>query len=177
MSINKNTCIEEIKNKSIHPLLNTLVDDNSNNCLVLPQYEDNILTIIKNTNNLKLLNKQEIENKINFFSLPINSNNFLEIVFSIKTINDLDIWLNTVDYSKLKVINTVFSLYWKYNYESINDNLDIFININNKLIKNILHKNINDEIINKIINRLIKKNYGKNIKYIDKIKKYLMIYI
>ena len=50
MSIKKNTCIEEIRDISIHPILNTIIADKEmNKCLVLPQYDNNVLTIVKNT--------------------------------------------------------------------------------------------------------------------------------
>ena len=55
--------------------------------------------------------------------------------------------------------------------------MDNFIMMNRKLFNKFLDRKIDDAIIIKIINRLIKNNYGKKIKYISKIKKYLIKYI
>jgi hypothetical protein len=69
------------------------------------------------------------------------------------------------------------NLYWKNYYNKIDEDIDNFVIVNKKIFKKFLNKELNNEIILKIINRLIKNNYGKKIKYISKIKKYLVKYI
>ena len=194
MSIKKNVCIEEINNKNIHPLMNIIIDDTEKNkCLVIPQIENNICNIIKTKIDLKedylnidYFNEKKTEKKIEkiednvlFFTLPINSNNFLEIVFNISNLEQLNNWLNILNTNNinLNIINTVFNLYWNNNYDDILNDLDLFITINYKLINKFLNKNINLTITNNIINKLINEPYEKNINYIDKIKKYIMLYI
>ena len=69
------------------------------------------------------------------------------------------------------------NLFWKNYYNIIDEDIDNFIIVNKKIIKKFMYKEIDEAIIIKIINRLIKNNFGKKIKYINKIKKYLIKYI
>ena len=175
-------------------------------CLVIPQVRNNTIAYMKSIDlinketdedNIADLNinipelsspnihiKQEkkqhiIEevDRIMCFTLPINSNNFLEIIFNISNLNQLNEWLNTIDQSEIKAINIVLDLYWKNYYNSIDNDLDSFIKINHSIIHKILNNNVSFEITTKIVNKLIRKNYGKKIKYLSKIKKYLTKYI
>jgi len=113
------------------------------------------------------------------FTLPINKNNFLDIVFQISSLEDLKKWLSENDLKKLpiRMINTVFDLFWENCYNKIDEDINLFIEINKKLINVIFEKDLAIVTLKKIVNRMIKNNYGKKIKYLDKIKKYLMKYI
>jgi hypothetical protein len=181
-----------IENKTyIHPLLNYIQENNSKIYVTLPQvnideskiiiekkYEENKLSNLNIGDEIiessKYTNKLDL---INVMTLPINSNNLLDIVFNISSIYNLSNFINNVDINNKDIINIVFDLFWKNYYNIIDQNLDNFIDINIKLIKRYFNKIISLEIMTKIINKLIKKNYGKKIKYITKIKKYLDKYI
>ena len=179
----------------IHPLFNYL-DKNTlekEKCYILPQLIDNKLNIIKDNIikkdniiiNTDLLSESttHTDNDIKdidpllYFTLPVNSNNFLEIVFNISNISQLNEWINMINDSEIKLLDFVLNLYWKNNYSKIDEDIDNFIIINKKIFKKFLNKDLNNDIILKIVNRLIKNNYGKKIKYISKIKKYLIKYI
>ena len=187
-----------IKNKNddvvfIHPLINMFNTSilKKDETYVLPQLIDNIITIKnkKYIDNDIILNsdtitdvssqiKSDIEiNPLMYFTSPINSNNFLELVFNISNPYQLNQWINLLDSSEIKLLRFVLNLYWKNYYNKIDDDMDNFIVVNKKIFRKFLNKNIDDKIIIKIINRLIKNNYGKKIKYISKIKKYLIKYI
>jgi hypothetical protein len=113
------------------------------------------------------------------FTLPINKNNFLDIVFQISSLEDFKKWLLENDLNKLpiRMINTVFDLFWENYYNKIDEDINLFIEINKKLINIIFEKDIAIGKLKKIVNKMIKNNYGKKIKYLDKIKKYLTKYI
>ena len=113
------------------------------------------------------------------FTLPINKNNFLDVVFQISSLEDFKKWLLENDLKKLPIqmINTVFDLFWENHYNKIDEDINLFIEINKKLINVIFEKDIAIGTLNKIVNKMIKNNYGKKIKYLDKIKKYLTKYI
>jgi hypothetical protein len=113
------------------------------------------------------------------FALAINKNNFLDIVFQITSIEDLNNWLFTNDLNRLPIemINTVLDLFWENYYNKIDEDINLFIEINKKLIYVFFQEDLTIEIATKIVNRLIKNNYGKKIKYLSKIKKYLTKYI
>jgi hypothetical protein len=191
---------------SIHPLINTIIKNNTNknNCFILPHKmeNDNLIYYTMDENALKKkLNKfssiiiddkkQSIDNKIipinkiknndinsifNFM-IPINSSNFLEIIFNIKSIDDLNNWLLIYDLEDKKTVYLIFDLFWINYYNIIDDNIDTFIKLNQQIILYYFYKKIDNNIMAKIINKLIKRNYGKKIKYLDKIKKYLIKYI
>ena len=140
-----------------------------------------IMKIILNSDTITDVSSQiksDIEiNPLMYFTSPINSNNFLELVFNISNPYQLNQWINLLDSSEIKLLRFVLNLYWKNYYNKIDDDMDNFIVVNKKIFRKFLNKNIDDKIIIKIINRLIKNNYGKKIKYISKIKKYLIKYI
>lgn len=193
---------------SIHPLLNVHVyfsqstAYNKNMCNVIPQIhisETQKMPLLQSTIEINTLMERDkyssqseeqvskclkddgvkcIEPVLNF-TLPINSNNFLEVVFNINTLNQLDEWINTFDFSKenINIVELVLDLFWINNYDKIDENLDIFIKLNQKIIKLIFDKDISIDLMSKIINRLMRHNYGKKIKYLRKIKKYLTKYI
>jgi hypothetical protein len=116
-------------------------------------------------------------NPLSYFCLPINSNNYIEIVFGISNINKLSQWINMIDDTDIELLDFVMGLFWKNYYNIIDEDMDSFIGVNRKIIKKFMYKDIDNNIIVKIVNRLIKNNYGKKIKYINKIKKYLTKYI
>lgn len=204
--LEKKDCIKTVNVNdisSIHPLLNYVYNfdtqkPDSDMCLVIPQVVDNkIVSIVKKSvlhddnDDIRIADKQ-IDNKefskhnvgtvkstnplINF-SLPINSNNFLEIVFGINTFYQLDEWIQNIDISNTEIINIVLNLFWINHYSEVDNNFEIFVKLNQKIIKLLFNKDIPQEIMAKIMNRMLKNNYGKKIKYLDKIKKYLIKYI
>ena len=194
----KKDCITVIKpnNVSIHPLINKLINNTkeyTNVCLTIPFINNNNILyledekILKNRDiDIKLdLNEKKNENDdfskkldpINNFSFPINSNNFLEIVFGINSIQKLYEWFENYDLNDINTINLVLDQFWYNNGDIITENTNDFILFNQKLIKLLLDTNIDIDNVTKIIDKLIKDNYGKKIKYIHKIKKYLNEYI
>jgi len=177
----------------IHPLINYHEESiiKKNDSYILPQLIDNIITVKKNNtidNDIKLnidtvtestSTDKSVENinPLLYFTSPINSNNFLEIVFGISNLYQLNQWINLIDNSEIKLLEFVLNLYWKNYYNKIDEDMETFIIINKKIFKKFFDKNIDNSIIILMINRLIKNNYGKKIKYISKIKKYLIKYI
>ena len=111
-------------------------------------------------------------NSINF-SFPINSNNFLDIVFGITNITQLTGWFIGYNIEDKKTINLVLSLFWENYYETINDNMNEFVYLNSLIAKLLFFKKITTEESLKISNKLISENYGTKIKYLEKIKKYI----
>ena len=118
-----------------------------------------------------------IDDKIINFTLPINSSNFLDVVFGIENIQHLYSWLETYDIEDIKTISLILDLYWKNYYYTVDDNLNDFIKLNQRIVSLIFNKNIDLTTMTKITNKLIRRNYGKKIKYLNKIKKYLRKYI
>jgi len=191
--INLNKIDKEIT--YIHPLFNYYNTDNfkKEKCYILPTLNENKLEIIKDnykdSDNIIINSDLFSESTINtdnnvkdinpllYFTLPINSNNFLEIVFNISNLSQLNQWINLIESSEIKLLDFVLNLYWKNYYNKIGEEIDNFIIVNKKIFKKFLNKDLSNDIILKIINRLIKNNYGKKIKYISKIKKYLIKYI
>jgi hypothetical protein len=151
------------------------------------------INILDDTNISKTSKSNIVEKKINNndchdgllcidpifnFTLPINKNNFLDVVFKISSLEDLKKWLFENDLKKLpiRMVNIVFDLFWENYYNKIDEDFNLFIEINKKLINVIFEKDLAIGILKKIVNTMIKNNYGKKIKYLDKIKKYLMKY-
>jgi hypothetical protein len=132
-------------------------------------------TFLKNDNNYEF---KYIDPVLNF-TLAINKNNFLDIVFHITSLEDLNNWLFTNNINKLpiKMINTILDLFWENYYDKIDEDIYLFIEMNKKLIKIYYQKDLTIEITKLIVNKLIKDNYGKKINYLSKIKKYLTKYI
>lgn len=200
--LNKTDCIKEIKKNvtsSLHPLLNYNInftkDIDTERCLVMPQIVDNrYISFLKKTELLKsdevIIDNisrpdeskktvQEINKAdplINF-SLPINKQNFLEIIYGLYNIRKLEEWINNSDTQNMKLINLILNLFWETKAKEIIENIDSFIKINQKLCYNVLNKEISYETSQLIINKLLKKYYGKKIKFIPKVKKYLTKYI
>ena len=196
--IEKKECLGTInpnKNKNvkyIHPLINTFKEElfDKEKCYVLPQIIDNRIQLVNQpkTDEKLILNSNVLSdssisetnttiNPLSYFCLPINSNNYIEIVFGISNINKLSQWINMIDDTDIELLDFVMGLFWKNYYNIIDEDMDSFIGVNRKIIKKFMYKDINNDIIIKIVNRLIKNNYGKKIKYINKIKKYLTKYI
>ena len=191
----KNDCLK-FNNKNstytLHPLINyinNIEDLTDDSCIVLPQLIKNKFNymILKNILDDNIINNDNIIdddkkdiNNINpvlNFSLPINSNNFLDIVLNINTINKLYEWFKNCDIEDIQFIKLVLNLFWKNYYHILNDNLNDFYYFNQYLIKKIFKKDIKILIISKIINKMIKKYYGNEIKYLVKLKKNLLKYI
>jgi hypothetical protein len=119
----------------------------------------------------------ECNNPLINFTLPINSNNFLDVVLSMTTIEELYEWLdNCIDDDK-KMIGIVLDLFWKNYYNIIDENIELFIKINHKIIDLIFNRKLSNDIVSSISVTFIKKYSGKKINYLNKIKKYLMKYI
>ena len=189
-NINKNNTPKNIKH--IHPLVNIYREEqiNKEQCYILPQFIDNKLQLLNDPirseklilnsdvlSDSTISEQNTIINPISYFTLPINSNNFLEIVLNITNISQLNQFINSLDDTDIELLDFVISLYWKNNFNNIDEDMTNFIIINKKIIKKFFNKDLNDDIIFKMIEKLIKKNYGKKIKYIKKIKKYLIKYI
>ena len=197
--INKTDCLNSVNDNLnnieisyIHPLFSyhnkhTFTKEEH---YILPQLIDNNLKIInqcdQQTDNIKINSdsetSQEIIQSTNidpllYFTSPINSNNFLEIVFNISNISQLNQWINLIDNTEIELLSFILDLYWKNYYNKIDEDIDNFIIVNKKIFKKFFYKDISNEILLKIINRLLKNNFGKKIKYITKIKKYLTKYI
>jgi hypothetical protein len=119
----------------------------------------------------------ECNNPLISFSLPINSNNFLDVVFSIANMEHLYDWLNNCHDDDKKMIGNVLDLFWKNYNGVINENIELFIKINHKIINIMFNHNLSHEIVVSISVSFIKKYYGKKINYLNKIKKNLMKYI
>jgi hypothetical protein len=189
-TINSNNKEKNIK--YIHPLINTFKEEqfNKEQCYILPQIIDNRIQLVNQpkTDEKLILNSNVLSdssisetnttiNPLSYFCLPINSNNYIEIVFGISNINKLSQWINMIDDTDIELLDFVMGLFWKNYYNIIDEDMDSFIGVNRKIIKKFMYKDIDNNIIVKIVNRLIKNNYGKKIKYINKIKKYLTKYI
>ena len=173
-TLSTNKLKENIKSDSLD--INNLRTDSIDN-LVEP--EANIKSDSINTNDLKSTDDLMCIDPVMNFSMPINNSNFLDIVFKITSVIDLYNWLlnSQTNNKEIEIIETVFDLFWEYYYHKIDDELDLFIKTNQKLIYIILNKDISLEITKNIVNRLIKNNFGKKINYLSKIKKYLTKYI
>lgn len=130
--------------------------------------EDNSNIFKIGTNNLTSLNDNNVS-----FSFPINSNNFLDVVFNITNINQLINWLRTYDLNDKDTINIVLNLFWKNYYSTINDNIAEFNELNFLIVKLLFNKTLNNDKLQELSNKIISKNYGKNIIYLEKIKKYI----
>ena len=194
----KKDCINVVKpeNYFIHPLVNKIgTNDNKNKniCLTIPFIDINKIAYmdfedkLKNKNieiNLDLNQTKNDVSKIPKildpilnFTFPINSNNFLEIVFGITSIQKLYEWLENYDLNDVKNINLILNLFWSNNGIIISENINEFVLFNQKLIKLMFDTNIDINNVSKIVDKLVKHKYGKKIKYLHKIKKYLTEYI
>jgi hypothetical protein len=109
----------------------------------------------------------------------INNSNFLDVVFQITSVEDLNDWISNYDIKSIpiEIINIVLDLFWLNYYQTIDSNLNSFIKLNQKLINIVYNRNVSLDITTKIVRKLIKNNFGKKIKYLNKIKKYLTKYI
>jgi len=190
-NLKKNFCIKNLNNisDSIHPLLNYKfsLDPDKHECFVLPQLIDNkIIThkqldkntdviIDTETDNINKTKNEDDEkyNIITNFSLPINSNNFIEIIYNITTLSQLEDWFNNYDPNNIKIAEIILNLFWFTKIQEIIEDIDLFIKINITIISTVFNKTIDYNKCQKIINHLIKHSYGKKINYLHKIKKYL----
>ncbi len=191
----------------INSVMNFDIEKKDNLCIILPQLIDGILFYnvgekklvqnIKNKSDKKnlldttnfsesqssntsvrtTLSDTLVDNKLINFTLPINSSNFLDVVFGIENIQHLYSWIDTYDTEDKNTINLILDLYWKNYYYTIDDNLNDFIRLNQRIVYLLFNKDIDLTTMTKITNKLIRRNYGKKIKYLDKIKKYLRKYI
>lgn len=119
----------------------------------------------------------ECNNPLINFTLPINSNNFLDVVLSMTTVEQLYEWLDNCKDDDKKMIGIVLDLFWKNYYSIIDENIELFIKINHKIIDLIFNHNLSNDIVSSISVSFITKYSGKKINYLNKIKKYLMKYI
>jgi hypothetical protein len=114
------------------------------------------------------------------FIMPINSNNWLDIVCNIQTVDKLDNFIRTLNSEESyfnTLIDLVLNLFWKNYYHIVDNDIKSFIKLNKKIIDIIFNKDISDKIATKITNKFIRNNYGKKIKYLEKIQKYLNKYL
>lgn len=170
------------QNTSTNTLTNTLTNASTNistNTLDdLPSY---VLPIVSSEMLLNVTSNDVCNlNPVMNFSLPINSNNFLDIVFRIETLYNLDEWINNLDFNddvSLKLLPLALDLFWKNNYNKIDEELDFFMSFNRKILKIIIDKPINKSIALYVANKLMKHDYGKEINYINQIKKYYNHYL
>jgi hypothetical protein len=151
------SCDQNITNNSMSS------DLNFGDTLLLNEKKNETSNAIKNIN---------INNSMNF-SFPINSNNFLDIIFGITNITQLTNWFIGYNIEDKKTINLVISLFWENYYETINDNMNEFNHLNTLIAKLLFSKKLTSDESIKISNKLISENYGKKIKYLEKIKKYI----
>lgn len=182
-NITKTTCINEVNKKTrlfIHPLLNTpitLTEFDNEKCIVIPQIKNNEPKVFFKksdiSNNAKKLHSVAQDNPILNFSLPINKYNFLEIVYNITNIKQLDDFVTNYSEQNNKLIKVIMDLFWETKIDEIINNIDLFININQKMFKNIFNTNYSYNQLQLIIIKLTKKYNNKKIKYIPKVKKYL----
>jgi hypothetical protein len=157
----------------INKLLDSCDDQNITNKLNSPNlnFSDSLLNDKQNDPS-NIIKNISANNSVNF-SFPINSNNFLDIVFNITNIGQLINWFMGYNIEDKKTINQVLSLFWENYYETINENMDEFIYLNSIISKLLFFKKITTEESQKISNKLISENYGTKIKYLEKIKKYI----
>ena len=137
-----NSCDQNITNKI------SSVDLNFGDKL-LNEKKNKVSNIIKNIN---------MNNTINF-SLPINNNNFLDIVFGITNIEQLINWFIGYNIDDIQTINLVLSLFWEKYYGTINDNLNEFNHLNFLIAKLLFSKKITSDESLKISNKLISEKY------------------
>ena len=170
-------CVHYVNdNLSLHPVINYIQQLDQKGCYTLPYLdEDNNILFFKS-----LEQKQRKESKdsndikeINYFGMPINSNNFLDIIFNINSINKLDNWLNESKKSDLFIINEVLDLFWIKYYMIFDENFMSAVKLNKTIIFEILHMKKNKNEINIITEDFIHKNYNKKINYLNEIKKYI----
>jgi len=169
---NNNECIKFINEKiSIHPILNTIDNIGDNNCYTLPYInEDDEIVFIKQ------FTKDNVDNSfntINNFIMPINSTNFLDIVFNINNINKLEKWINELKDIDIKVLNIVLDLFWIKHYMEFDKNYIQVVNLNKTIIQLIFKQNKSDKDILEITEKFIRNNFNKKINYLNEIKKYL----
>jgi hypothetical protein len=150
------TCDQNVNNE-------TSVSELNFGDTLLNEKKNDVRNIVKNIG---------ANNSINF-SFPINSNNFLDIVFGITNIGQLINWFIGYNIEDKKTINQVLSLFWENYYETINDNMNEFNQLNFLIAKLLFQKKLTSDESLKVSNKLISENYGKKIKYLEKIKKYI----
>ena len=108
-----------------------------------------------------------------YFHFPINQYNFTSIIYNIKNINDLEIWVNeNISMIKMSTINRILYSFSISNLKNIINNIDIFINIIKKIL---IYYNISfdDNSLDITILNLLKDKIILNINFIDNLKKYL----
>ena len=107
------------------------------------------------------------------FSFPINSNNFLDVIFNITNIKQLTNWLNTYDTNDKDTVDLVLNLFWKNYYNTVDQNMTDFNELNYLIVKIMFDKILTQNEVQLLSNKIISKNYKKKIKYLEKIKKYI----
>ena len=161
------------KTDNIEPESELNFSDNTVNNILTDKSPITNITDMVDTRKTKSskLNKQQ--NELINFSFPINENNFLDIIFNITNIKQLINWFIAYDMDDVKTIDLVLNLFWKNYYESINENITEFNELNFLIVKYLYGKVLTHNEIQQLSNKIISKNYGKNIKYLEKIKKYI----
>lgn len=165
-----------------HPLLSNIIF--SSNDITENSIQKICPTLPYKKTNYKIVNENElkIETLItNHFHYPINSLNFLNIVYEINNLNDLYNYIdsninNLFTNTLIRILNNS----WIEFNDIIIDNIDLYININKLVFKKIAFDVIkiysSDEIYNKLltgIKKIYNKYKNKKIIFFNKIKKYL----
>lgn len=173
MNISNIELIKYNNNKiSIHPIFN-IIDSIDPGYFTLPYNDsDNNLEfkLLSEKNNLNF--KTDL---LNYFIMPINSSNFLDVIFNINSIDKLDQWLNESKNININIITEVLDIFWKNNYMNFDKDFDKVINLNRTIFLLILKTKISEKELLEITEDFIKNNYSKKINYLNELKKYLSI--
>lgn len=97
------------------------------------------------------------------FSFPINSNNFLDVIFNITNIKQLTNWLNTYDTNDKDTVDLVLNLFWKNYYNTVDQNMTDFNELNYLIVKIMFDKILTQNEVQLLSNKIISKNYKKKL--------------
>jgi hypothetical protein len=165
-----------------HPLLSNIIL--SSNDITENSVQKICPTLPYKKTNYKILDTTELKIEAlitNHFHYPINSVNFLSIVYEIDNLTELyDYINNNINNLYSTTIIRILNNSWLEFNDLIIDNIDLYININELIFKKIAFDMIKiyspDEIHNKLLNgikKIYNKYKNKKIIFFNKIKKYL----
>ena len=154
-------------NINIHPILN-IIDEIDPGHFTLPYTDkDNNILFYKKF-------KKKIKYKsINTFDMSINSKNFLDIIFNIKNIDSLILWLKDKKLVDIDIINNVINIYWKNNYKKFSNMFDKIIELNDIIINIKFKIKLDNSKLLDITHSVINYKYNNKTNYIDILKKYI----
>lgn len=163
-----------IYNKNLKTCVDNKINSDSSSDSELFFSDDNInKNKSPSTDIFKTVTSSNKSNDYISFSFPINSNNFLDVIFNITNINQLINWLTTYDINDKNTIDLVLNMFWTNHYATVNDNINEFNELNFLIVKLLFNKVLTNDKVQQLSNKIISKNYGKNIVYLEKIKKYI----